>query len=198
MKHIAVYCGSSFGASEVYKESAKQLGLELVKRNITLVYGGASVGLMGTVTDTVLNCCGEGIGVIPNLLEEREISHSSLTKLYRVNTMHERKQKMADLADGFITLPGGPGTLEEFAEVFTWAQLGIHKKPIGLLNINGYFDSLITFFKHMSEEQFLQKRYADMAIIDPNPASLIEQFHSYQAPSIKTYVKNDETKIELI
>lgn len=192
MKRIAVYCGSSFGASESYREGAKQLGLELVKRNITLVYGGASVGLMGTVADTVLEAGGEAIGVIPNLLEEREISHNNLTKLYRVSSMHERKQKMADLADGFITLPGGPGTLEEFAEVFTWNQLGIHKKPIGILNLNNYYEHLIGLFNHMVKEQFLSDIHASMMFIDSDPANLLNEFDTFQAPEIKTYVKNPE------
>lgn len=187
MKQIAVYCGSSFGASKSYRQAAKQLGLELVRQDITLVYGGASVGLMGTVADTVLEAGGNVIGVIPYLLEDREISHNNLTKLYRVNSMHERKQKMADLADGFITLPGGPGTLEEFFEVFTWAQLGIHQKPIGLLNINNYYDTLITLFDQMTQEQFLQQRYANMTIIDSNPTYLLNKFRSFEAPDIKTY-----------
>lgn len=192
LKKIAVYCGSSFGTSDIYRESAEKLGLELVKRNITLVYGGASVGLMGTVADTVLNAGGDVIGVIPYLLEEREVSHNNLTKLYRVHSMHERKQKMADLADGFITLPGGPGTLEEFAEVFTWSQLGIHQKPIGLLNINNYYDTLIKLLNHMATEGFLQERYTNMALVDSDPAKLIDQFESYEAPDVKTYVKDGE------
>lgn len=194
MKKIAVFCGSNFGTSNHYRESAKQLGLELTKRNITLVYGGASVGLMGTVADTMLAAGGHVIGVIPYLLEEREISHKNLTELYRVSTMHERKQKMADLADGFITLPGGPGTLEEFAEVFTWNQLGIHQKPIGLLNINGYYDSLIKLFDHMAQEQFLNEQHAEMLFIDSNPAKLIDKFATFKAPEIKTY-NNGSIKI---
>lgn len=187
MKQIAVFCGSSFGASNIYREGAIKLGSELAKRNITLIYGGASVGLMGTVADTVLKAGEDVIGVIPHFLEEREISHNNLTKLYRVNSMHERKQRMADLADGFITMPGGPGTLEEFFEVFTWAQLGIHEKPIGLLNINNYYDPIINLFNHMKQEQFLQKRYADMTVVDSDPAHLLNKFQSFKAPDIKTY-----------
>jgi uncharacterized protein (TIGR00730 family) len=143
VKQLAVFCGSSNGASEAYKEGAIQLGKELAKRNITLVYGGASVGIMGAVANTVLNEGGKVIGVIPRLLEEREISHQHLTELHTVDTMHERKSKMAELADGFIALPGGPGTLEEFFEIFTWAQIGLHQKPCGLLNINQYYNPLI-------------------------------------------------------
>src|SRR5699024_5082773 len=129
LKYIAVYCGSSFGNAEDYKDGAISLGKELARRNITLVYGGSSVGLMGVIADTVLSEGGEVIGVIPNLLEEREIAHTGLTKLFKVKDMHERKAKMAELADGFIAMPGGPGTLEEFFEIFTWAQIGIHQKP---------------------------------------------------------------------
>lgn len=138
MKRLAIFCGSSNGASDVYIEGAKKLGKELAKRNITLVYGGASVGVMGAVANAVLEEGGYVIGVMPSFLEKREISHQNLSELIVVDSMHERKAKMADLADGFIALPGGPGTLEEFFEVFTWAQLGLHRKPCGLLNINHY------------------------------------------------------------
>ncbi|WP_156291891.1 LOG family protein [Oceanobacillus salinisoli] len=189
MKRLAVFCGSSNGASEVYKEGAVQLGKELAKRNITLVYGGASVGIMGALADTVLNEGGKVIGVIPKLLEEREISHQHLTELYTVDTMHERKAKMADLADGFIALPGGPGTLEEFFEIFTWAQIGLHQKPCGLLNINNYYNPLISLFDHMVEQEFLQDKYRSMAIIKSDPRMLIDRFNTYEPPTIKTYAK---------
>ncbi|WP_085994194.1 TIGR00730 family Rossman fold protein [Oceanobacillus senegalensis] len=189
MKCIAVFCGSSNGASDIYKEGAIQLGKELVRRNITLVYGGASVGIMGEVADTVLEEGGNVIGVIPRLLEEREISHQHLTKLYTVDTMHERKAKMAELADGFIALPGGPGTLEEFFEIFTWAQIGLHQKPCGLLNINGYYNPLIDLLDHMVEQQFLQKKYRSLAQLDSDPKVLIDKFYTYEPPTIKTYNK---------
>ncbi len=189
LKRLAVFCGSSNGASEVYKEGAVQLGKELAKRNITLVYGGASVGIMGALADTVLNEGGKVIGVIPKLLEEREISHQHLTELYTVDTMHERKAKMADLADGFIALPGGPGTLEEFFEIFTWAQIGLHQKPCGLLNINNYYNPLISLFDHMVEQEFLQDKYRSMAIIKSDPRMLIDRFNTYEPPTIKTYAK---------
>ncbi|MDA1477998.1 LOG family protein [Bacillus changyiensis] len=189
MKRLAVFCGSSLGASKVYKEGAVQLGQELAKRDITLIYGGASVGMMGTVADTVLAQGGQVIGVIPKMLEDREISHPGLTELIVVHSMHERKAKMAELADGFIALPGGPGTLEEFFEVFTWAQIGLHQKPCGLLNINHYYDHLISLFNHMTKEEFLQEKYRAMTVIEQDPERLIDRFSTYEAPSVKTYTK---------
>ncbi|MFP8641961.1 TIGR00730 family Rossman fold protein [Priestia aryabhattai] len=188
MKRIAVFCGSSNGASDLYIEGAKALGRELAKRNISLVYGGASVGVMGAVADAVLEAGGHVIGVMPTFLEEREISHKNLSELIVVESMHERKAKMAELVDGFITLPGGPGTLEEFFEIFTWAQLGLHQKPCGLLNINDYYTPLIALFNHMTKEQFLQEKYRSMALVDTEPQGLLDQFSTYQPPSVKTYI----------
>ncbi|WP_077616085.1 TIGR00730 family Rossman fold protein [Caenibacillus caldisaponilyticus] len=187
MKRIAVFCGSSNGASHLYVEGAKQLGKELAKRNLTLVYGGASVGVMGAVADAVLEGGGRVIGIMPSFLEKREIAHKHLSELMIVDTMHERKAKMAELADGFIALPGGPGTLEEFFEMFTWAQLGLHQKPIGLLNINHYFDPLVELFNHMTKEQFLHEQYRSMALVDDEPSRLLERFHAYEPPAVKTY-----------
>ncbi|MCP3740983.1 TIGR00730 family Rossman fold protein [Rossellomorea sp. BNER] len=192
MRNIAVFCGSSNGASGKYREGAIKLGKELAGRGITLVYGGASVGLMGVVADAVLEGGGRVIGVIPKMLEEREISHPNLTDLIVVDSMHERKAKMAELADGFIALPGGPGTLEEFIEIFTWAQLGLHQKPFGLLNINHYYDPLVTFFNHMTEQQFLQEKYRSMVLMESIPKVLIEQFYTYEPPAIKTYINENQ------
>jgi len=169
LKKLAVFWGSSNGASEIYIEGAKKLGKELAKRNITLVYGGASVGIMGDDANSVLNEGGYVIGVMPSFLDNREIAHKNLSELIIVDSMHERKAKMAELADGFIALPGGPGTLEEFFEVFTWGQLGLHKKPCGLLNIDNYFDLLINFFSQMNKKEFLQEKYLSMLINDTNP-----------------------------
>lgn len=193
MKKAAVFCGSSSGSSNIYIKSAKILGKELAKRSITLVYGGASVGVMGAVADSVLEAGGEVIGVMPSFLEEREISHKKLSKLVIVDSMHERKAKMAELADGFITLPGGPGTLEEFFEIFTWAQLGLHQKPFGLLNINHYFDPLLELFNHMAKEQFLHEKYLSMALVDVEPGRLLEKFRSYEPPATKTYITEKQT-----
>lgn len=193
MKRLAVFCGSSIGASEAYKEGAIQLGNELARRGITLVYGGSSLGIMGTVANAVLESGGQVIGVIPKMLEDREIAHTNLTELIVVRSMHERKAKMVELADGFITLPGGMGTLEEFFEVLTWAQLGLHQKPCGILNINHYYDLLISFFNHMNEQQFLQDPYRSMALVDSNPGNLIDKFKTYVAPRVKTYIQEKQT-----
>ncbi|MFA8439919.1 TIGR00730 family Rossman fold protein [Pueribacillus sp. YX66] len=192
MKRITVFCGSRIGVSEKYKEGAVALGKELVKRDITLVYGGGSVGLMGVIATTVLKEGGEAIGIIPKFLEEREISHINLTELHIVDSMHERKAMMADLADGFIAMPGGPGTLEELVEVFTWAQLGLHKKPIGLLNVNNYYDPLIKFLDHMTNEQFLKEKHRSMALVESNPTRLIDAFLAYEPPEVKTYLEEDQ------
>ncbi|MGG0384206.1 TIGR00730 family Rossman fold protein [Priestia endophytica] len=188
MKRITVFCGSSNGATDLYIKEAKKLGEELARRNISLVYGGASVGVMGAIADSVLESGGHVIGVMPAFLEEREIAHKNVSELIMVESMHERKAKMAELADGFIALPGGPGTLEEFFEIFTWAQLGLHQKPCGLLNINEYYTPLVSLFNHMTEEQFLQEKYRAMALVDTEPQGLLDQFNTYQPPSVKTYI----------
>ncbi|GIO32347.1 MULTISPECIES: TIGR00730 family Rossman fold protein [Paenibacillus] len=193
MKSVAVFCGSSKGASEVYVEGAKQLGKELARRGITLVYGGSSIGVMGAVADSVLAEGGQVIGVMPGFLDKREISHKHLTELIIVGSMHERKAKMAELSEGFMTLPGGPGTMEEFFEIFTWAQLGLHRKPLGFLNTNHYYDPLLEFFKHMATEQFLQEKYLSMALVDTDPGRLLDQFGSYEPPAVKTFLKPDQT-----
>ncbi|MEK8128921.1 TIGR00730 family Rossman fold protein [Paenibacillus filicis] len=187
MKKIAVFCGSSKGASDVYIESARELGRELVQREITLVYGGATVGIMGAVADSVLEHGGKVIGIIPAFLESREIAHQGLSELIIVESMHERKAAMVELSDGFIALPGGPGTLEEFFEVFTWAQLGLHHNPCGLLNVNGYYDPLVALFHHMADEQFLHEKFRSMALVDTQPKGLLDQFSAYEPPAQKRY-----------
>jgi uncharacterized protein (TIGR00730 family) len=193
MKRITVFCGSRVGLSEKYKEGAIALGKELVKRGITLVYGGGSVGLMGVIATTVMKEGGKAIGIIPQFLEEREVSHISLTELHIVNSMHERKAKMADLADAFIAMPGGPGTLEELVEIYTWAQLGLHQKPIGLLNINNYYDPLISFFDHMVEQHFLKENHRKiMSIVETDPARLLDKLVEYEPPEVKPYMQEDQ------
>jgi len=187
MKRLAVFCGSRDGASDKYKEGAVSLGKELAGRGITLVYGGSGLGLMGTVADTALDHGGKVIGVIPRNLEDKEIAHPGLTELITVESMHERKAKMADLADGFIAMPGGTGTLDEFIEIFTWAQLGFHQKPCGLLNVNHYYDPLLSLLHHMADEQFLDEKYRSMAIVETSPDSLINKFYTYQSPGEKSY-----------
>ncbi len=181
LKRIAVFCGSSAGQDSVYIENAKQLGEAMAANNKTLVYGGAQVGCMGAVANAVLDQGGQAIGVIPQKLMDVEIAHEHLTELHVVETMHERKAKMADLADGFVALPGGAGTLEEWFEVFTWAQLGYHDKPIALLNVNGFYDPLIQMLDHTIDEGFMKKEYRDMIIVAEEPAALIDKMNRYEA-----------------
>jgi uncharacterized protein (TIGR00730 family) len=187
MMRIAVFCGSSPGGAECYTSEARRFGIELAKRGITLVYGGSKNGLMGAVADSVLENGGQAIGVIPRFLEEKEISHNGLTELHTVETMHERKSLMAKLADGFVALPGGTGTLEEFFEVLTWAQIGLHQKPCGLLNINDYYSPLQSLFEHMVDQQFIQEKYRSMAILESEPGVLLDRFSQYEPPTIKAF-----------
>lgn len=193
MKSIAVFCGSSEGVSPIYKEAAIKLGQVLANNQITLIYGGANVGLMGAVADAVLEHGGQVIGILPHFLQSREIAHTGLTELIMVESMHERKAKMAELADGFIALPGGPGTMEEYFEIFTWGQLGLHEKPCGLLNINHYFDPLLAMFDVMERERFMQPKYRPMVITDDTPEGMLQKFASYSAPSVKTYLTEQRT-----
>jgi uncharacterized protein (TIGR00730 family) len=193
LKRVSVFCGSSPGASKIYIEEAERLGTQLAKEGLTVVYGGARVGIMGTVASSALKAGGEVIGVIPKMLMEREIAHTELTELIVVNTMHERKAKMEELSDGFITLPGGPGTMEEFFEVYTWAQLGEHQKPIGMLNSNHYYDKLLTFFDHMIDEQFLRPEYQSMILVEKDPIQLIEKFRNYEPPELTKWISREQT-----
>jgi len=192
MNKIAVFCGSSFGAKDVYKEGAIALGKELAARGLSLVYGGSSVGLMGAVADAVLEEGGQVIGVLPVFLQDREIAHSNLSELIIVDTMHERKAKMAEIADGFMVLPGGAGTMDEFFEIFTWGQLGLHRKPCGLLNLGGYYDLLIELFNHMTDEQFIQEKFRSMVLSDVTPEGLLDQFRTYEPPTVKTFLKSEK------
>lgn len=156
MKSVCVYCASASGVRPEYEAAAHELGTKLAKRKLTLIYGGASVGLMGTVANAALKAQGMVIGVLPTRLQAREIAHLSLSTLHIVDTMHERKQKMADLSDGFLALPGGFGTLEELFEIVTWSQIGVHQKPLVLVNINGYYDYLLKFLDHAVQEGILR------------------------------------------
>jgi uncharacterized protein (TIGR00730 family) len=193
IKSICVYCGSSPGRLEAYAITARRLAKSLVDRNIRLVYGGASVGIMGLVADTVLQLGGQAVGVIPEGLARKEIAHKNLTELYVTRSMHDRKSMMAELSDGFIALPGGIGTLEELFEIWTWAQLGIHDKPCGLLNAEGYFDSLITFLDHAVAEQFVKKAHGSMLLVEENPETLLDRFQSYVPPVIPKWIEQSET-----
>lgn len=192
MKRITVFCGSSFGTEEIYKEQATLLGQTLAKQNIELVYGGANVGLMGAVADGILNAGGKAIGVLPNFLRSKEIAHLHLTELILVESMHERKTKMNDLCDGVIALPGGFGTLEELFEMLTWAQLGLHKKPIAILNINGFYDSLIELTKVMVEKGLLKEANQQMLLVSDNIDDLLEQMKNYVAPTTGKWIDKDK------
>lgn len=192
MKRITVFCGSSFGTDAIYKQQATLLGQTLAKQNITLVYGGAKVGLMGAVADGVLEEGGEVIGVLPVFLQSKEIAHLGLTELIVVESMHERKTKMNDLCDGVIALPGGFGTIEELFEMLTWAQLGLHKKPIAILNINGYYDSLITFIQTMVQNGLLKEVNQKMLLVSDNIENLLFQMSNYEAPTVGKWINNDQ------
>jgi len=188
MKRITVFCGSSSGTEEIYTAQATLLGETLAKRNIELVYGGANVGLMGAVADGVLNSGGKVIGVLPDFLRSKEIAHKQLTELILVDTMHERKTKMNDLCDGVIALPGGFGTLDELFEMLTWGQLGLHKKPIGLLNVGGYFDALIVFIQTMTDKGLLKEANQKMLLVSDSIDDLLEKMENYEAPKIGKWI----------
>jgi uncharacterized protein (TIGR00730 family) len=175
MKSIAVYCGASLGAKPRYAEAARELARALVEHNIALVYGGGKVGLMGVIADEVLRLGGEASGVIPRALVEREVGHTGLTRQFVVKDMHERKAMMSDLSDGFIALPGGMGTLEELFEMLTWSQLGIHAKPVGLFNVDGFYDGLVRFVRHLHEEGFVRAQHLDLLMVEPEPDALIRR-----------------------
>ncbi|MEI5999315.1 TIGR00730 family Rossman fold protein [Paraburkholderia bengalensis] len=182
MKAVCVYCGSSDGAKPLYREAAKSFGRALVAANLSLVYGGGKVGLMGVIADEVMAAGGRAIGVIPELLVNKEVGHDGLSELHVVPDMHHRKKMMADLADAFVALPGGAGTLEELFEVFTWAQLGYHRKAVAVLNIDGFYDPLISMLEHTVQEGFMRQTYFDILQIDSDPAALIAKLRRYQPP----------------
>ena len=182
MKSICVYCGSNPGRDSRYVEGACSLVREMTVRNIGLVYGGASIGIMGAIADTALQEGGRVTGIIPQSLVDKEIAHKGLSELRIVASMHERKALMADLSDGFIALPGGLGTIEEIIEVLTWAQLGFHAKPCGLLNLGGYYDGLTAFLDHAVHEQFIKKEHHSLLIVDDNQRRLLDRFEAYRSP----------------
>ncbi|AZA56610.1 LOG family protein [Chryseobacterium shandongense] len=192
MKSITVFCGSSFGSEDIYKEQAALLGKTLAKNNIQLVYGGANVGLMGAIADGALDEGGRVMGVLPYFLQSKEIAHKKLTELILVETMHERKTKMNELCDGVIVLPGGYGTLEEFFEMITWAQLGLHQKPIGILNIDGFYNDLINLVQNMVDKGFLKQINRDMLLISDTIDELLEIMINYKAPTVGKWISKDE------
>jgi uncharacterized protein (TIGR00730 family) len=190
MNSVCVFCGSSSGNGD-YEAAAKTTGRALVSAGIRLIYGGGRVGLMGVLADEVLSAGGQVTGVMPRALFEREIAHPGVNDMRIVQSMHERKELMAALSDGFIALPGGAGTLEEIFEQWTWSQLGIHAKPCGFLNVNGYFDPLLVMIERMVTEGFLAQSFASMLAIETEPVRLIERFIAYQPPATKWSMQGD-------
>ncbi len=192
MKQLCVYCGSSPGRNPAYAEAARQLGEVLVARGIGLVYGGAGVGIMGEVANTVLAGGGRAVGIIPEALAVKEVAHPDLTEQHVVGSMHERKALMAEISDGFVALPGGWGTFEELFEILTWAQLGFHDKPCGLLNVAGYYDHLHAFLEHAIEEAFVPSVCRDMLMMEATPGLLLNRFDTYQAPKVRKWITREE------
>jgi uncharacterized protein (TIGR00730 family) len=193
MRRLCVYCGSNPGSQPDYTEAAKNLARALVERNIEVVYGGASVGIMGVLANAILAEGGHVIGIIPQTLVDKEVAHPGLSDLRVVKSMHERKTLMAELSDGFIALPGGLGTLEELFEVLTWALLGLHQKPCGLLNICDYYRSLIDFLDHAVAEKFIKDVHRAMLLVEEQPERLLERFERYQAPPVAKWVDRTST-----
>jgi uncharacterized protein (TIGR00730 family) len=188
MERICVFCGSSPGSNRAYLAAARATGRALADRGLAVVYGGGSVGLMGAVADAALEAGGEVIGVIPRALELRELAHSRLTTLHVVGSMHERKAKMAELAHGFVALPGGMGTLEELAEILTWAQLGLHDRPVGLLDIAGYYEPLVAFLDGAVAEGFVRPEHRRLLTIAGDPATLLERFAAWKPPLVERWI----------
>jgi uncharacterized protein (TIGR00730 family) len=181
-KRLCVFCGSSHGANPAYAEAAKNLGGELARRGIALVYGGGNVGLMGVIADGVLAGGGQVIGVIPEALMAKELGHKGVQDLRVVKTMHERKAMMAELSDGFIAMPGGIGTFEEFFEIVTWAQLGFHSKPCALLNVNGFYDPLLHLLDHAIAECFVKPKQRDLALVESDFSKLLDRMATHHVP----------------
>ena len=193
MRRICVYAGSNPGSDPVYAEAAAAFAAAMAERGIGLVYGGGKVGLMGVLADTILAKGGEAIGVMPQALIDREIGHPGLTELKVVDSMHERKAKMADLADAFVALPGGIGTLEELIEVYTWSQLGIHDKACGVLNVNGYYDHLAALLDHAVAEGFLRPQHRAVLSVASEPAELIDRLAAFVPPAVGKWLELDES-----
>lgn len=192
MKRITVFCGSSCGTDKIFEMQAHELGKTLAKYNIEVVYGGARVGLMGAIANGALENNGRVIGVLPGFLKKVEVTHENLTELIVVETMHQRKRKMNELSDGFITLPGGFGTLEEFFEMLTWAQLGLHKKPVAVLNISGYYDELLSLIQQMVNKGFLKAANKDMLMVSDDIEGLLEKMRNYKAPVVGKWINKNE------
>src|SRR4051794_20200473 len=188
MRRVCVFCGSSSGGDRAYTEAVVELARAVAERGIGLVYGAGRVGLMGALADAALEAGGEVIGVIPRALVDREVAHQALTELHVVDSMHERKALMADLADAFVAAPGGLGTLEELFEVLTWSQLGLHDKPCALLDVNGFYDALAAFLDHTVGEGFLRPASREMLIVDSEPAALLDRLAEWRPPDRKHWI----------
>jgi uncharacterized protein (TIGR00730 family) len=193
MKSIAVFCGSSFGNDAVFAEHAALVGRTLAQKNIMLVFGGARVGLMGVIANATLEAGGKVIGVLPRFLQTKEIAHTSLTQLLLVDTMHERKAKMSELCDGVIAIPGGYGTMEEFFELLTWAQLGLHKKPVAILNVTGFYNGLLALADNMAKQGFLKPRDRKMLLDDDDIERLLLKMEQYVAPEVNKWISRETT-----
>ena len=193
IRRVCVFCGSNSGSDGAYAEAARDLGRLFAREGIALVYGGGSVGLMGELADSVLASGGEAIGVIPHALWAREVGHRGLTDIRIVDTMHERKAMMADLADAFIALPGGLGTLEEIFEIWTWAQLGLHQKPVGFLDIDGFYAPLMQFLDRAVAARFVRAEHRAIALIEKDAATLLDKFENWRAPRVEKWITRDET-----
>jgi uncharacterized protein (TIGR00730 family) len=193
VKRVCVFCASKLGARPVYVEAARDLGRTLAERGLAIVCGAGGVGLMNELSNAALAAGGEVIGVIPHALVERELAHKGLSELRVVDSMHERKALMADLSDAFVALPGGYGTFEELLEIVTWAQLGLHEKPCGLLNVAGYYVRLQQFLDHAVQERFLNPEHRALLLVGETPADLLAQFEAYVAPAFEKWIRRDET-----
>ena len=189
IRTVCVYCGSSPGRQAGYIAAARALAVVLVERGIGLVYGGGRVGLMGAIADAVVAAGGHVTGVIPRALASKEVAHDALSELIVTESMHTRKNIMADRADAFVALPGGIGTLEELFEVWTWSQLGFHEKPCGVLNVEGYFDGLIGFIDHAVNEQYLRPSHRDILLVDRDPGALLDRLAAYEPPDIPKWIQ---------
>ena len=194
LKRLCVFCGSSSGSDPVHRRAAKELGTLLARERIELVYGGGSVGLMGAIADAVLAANGHVIGVIPQFLATKELLHEGINDLRVTHDMHERKALMAELADGFVALPGGLGTFEELFEVLTWSQLGLHRKPIGLLNVAGYFDPLVAMIDRSIQDGFCRDEHRRLFVVETEPARLLDRLRQHEPPAVPKWIRStDET-----
>ena len=192
IQRICIFCGSNFGGATIYAKAAQEISTLLAQRGMGLVYGGGNVGLMGVVADAVLAHGGKVIGVIPQALVDKELAHRGLSDLRIVHSMHERKALMAELADAFIALPGGYGTLEEFCEIITWGQLGLHHKPCGLLNIDGFYTPLLAQIEHAVKMRFIRPEHRDLFVVDEQPEALLQRLLQFHPPSLHKWIAPDE------